>query len=98
VYHSIGALRKSVGLAALFLFLTLTFMLLAVGMYRPYSSWDPSVEQHPGNLVQKENVLKAGGYFGIITAAIAYYCGLSEMLTENDIFTIPIGKVPPRRD
>jgi len=77
----IGALRKSVGLSALFLFLTLTFMLLAVG-----------------NLVQKENVLKAGGYFGIITAAIAYYCGLSEMLTENDIFTIPIGKIPPRRD
>jgi len=34
VFHSIGALRKSVGLSALFLFLTITFMLLAIGTYR----------------------------------------------------------------
>ncbi|KAH9960037.1 Gpr1 family protein [Lactifluus volemus] len=75
----LGSLRKSVGLAALFFFLTLTFMVLAVG-----------------NLLDKENVVKGGGYLGIITALIAYYCGLGEMLTENDIFTIPLGKYPPR--
>ncbi|KAI0246868.1 Gpr1 family protein [Lactifluus subvellereus] len=76
----IGSLRKSVGLSALFLFLTLTFMLLAIG-----------------NLMEKENVVKGGGYLGIITAAIAYYCGLGELLTDNDLFTIPTGKYPPRR-
>lgn len=35
VFHSIGALRKSVGLSALFLFLTITFMLLAISTYQP---------------------------------------------------------------
>ncbi|KAI0294185.1 GPR1/FUN34/yaaH family-domain-containing protein [Russula brevipes] len=77
----IGALRKSVGLTALFFFLTLTFMLLAVGA-----------------LMKKVDVTKGGGYLGIITAIIAYYCGLSEMLTTNDIITIPSGKYAPRRD
>jgi len=69
------ALRKSVGFIALFLFLTLTFMVLAIGA-----------------LTKRVNVTKAGGYLGIVTAAIAYYCGLAELLTTNDLFTIPIGK------
>jgi succinate-acetate transporter protein len=34
VFHSIGSLRKSIGLTALFFLLTLTFMLLAVCEYR----------------------------------------------------------------
>jgi len=76
----IGALRKSVGLSALFLFLTITFMLLAVGF-----------------LMKKINVQKAGGYVGIATALIAYYCGLSEMLSANDIIQIPTGKFLARR-
>jgi len=75
----LGALRKSAGLTALFFFLTLTFMLLAVGF-----------------LMKKVNVTKGGGYLGIVTALIAYYCGLSEMLTTNDLFQIPIGKIAPR--
>ncbi|KAH9963646.1 GPR1/FUN34/yaaH family-domain-containing protein [Russula dissimulans] len=75
----VGALRRSVGLTALFLFLTLTFMLLAIGA-----------------LVNKANVTKAGGYVGVATALIAYYCGLAELLTSDDLFTIPIGKY--RRD
>jgi len=76
----IGALRKSVGLSALFLCLTITFMLLAIGF-----------------LMKKVNVQKAGGYVGILTALIAYYCGLSEMLTTNDIIQIPTGKFIARR-
>ncbi|KAI0259292.1 GPR1/FUN34/yaaH family-domain-containing protein [Gloeopeniophorella convolvens] len=76
----LGALRKSVGLTALFFFLTLTFMLLAIG-----------------NMMKKTDILKGGGYLGIITAFIAYYCGLSEMLTNEDAFTLPLGKYPPRR-
>jgi succinate-acetate transporter protein len=45
-----------------------------------------------GFLNQKVNIIKVGGYFGIVTALIAYYCGLAEMLTPNDIITLPTGK------
>lgn len=76
----IGSLRKSIGLSALFFFLTLTFMLLAIGF-----------------MMKKINIQKAGGYVGIVTAMIAYYCGLADMLTSNDIFQIPTGRHAPRR-
>jgi succinate-acetate transporter protein len=75
-------------------------MLLAIGTYHRDSSFVGFLtltEQRVGNMVKKENVAKAGGYVGIITAAIAYYCGLAEMLTSNDIFQLPTGKVTPRR-
>ncbi|KAI9444582.1 Gpr1 family protein [Lactarius indigo] len=39
-----------------------------------------------------ENIGKTGGAFGILTALIAYYCGLAELLTEDDLFTMPLGK------
>jgi hypothetical protein len=71
----IGSIRKSIGLSALFFFLTATFLVLAVGF-----------------LNQKTNIVKVGGYFGIITALIAYYCGLADMLTPHDICTLPTGK------
>ncbi|KAI9431423.1 Gpr1 family protein [Lactarius indigo] len=71
----IGALRKSVGLTALFFFLTITFMVLSIGF-----------------LMKKDNIGKAGGYLGIFTALIAYYAGLSELLTPDDLFTLPTGK------
>jgi len=45
-----------------------------------------------GFLNQKPNIIKVGGFCGIATALIAYYCGLAEMLTENDLFTLPTGK------
>jgi hypothetical protein len=77
----IGSLRKSIGLSALFFFLTSTFLVLSIGF-----------------LNQKDNIIKIGGYFGILTALIAYYCGLSEMLTPHDICTIPAGKHQPRHD
>jgi len=71
----LGSLRKSIGLSALFFFLTSTFLILAVGF-----------------LNKKVNIIKVGGYFGIVTALIAYYCGLAEMLTPSDMFTLPTGK------
>jgi len=45
---------------------------------------------------KSESIGKAGGAVGIATALVAYYCGLSELLTEDDIFTIPLGKYPPK--
>jgi len=71
----IGSLRKSIGLSALFFFLTLTFMVLAISF-----------------LMKKDNIGKAGGYLGVVTALIAYYCGLAEMLGPDDLFTLPLGK------
>jgi succinate-acetate transporter protein len=71
----LGSLRKSIGLTALFFFLTTTFFILGIGF-----------------LNQKVNIIKIGGFCGIATAVIAYYCGLAEMLTPNDLFTLPTGK------
>jgi len=56
-----------------------------------------STMDNTGFLNKKINIIKVGGYFGIATALIAYYCGLAELLTPNDILTIPTGK-HPRRD
>jgi succinate-acetate transporter protein len=71
----VGSLRKSIGLTALFFFLTLTFMVLAIG-----------------ELTKKANIGKAGGYLGIITALIAYYCGTAELLGRDGIVELPLGK------
>jgi len=71
----IGSLRKSLGLTALFFFLTLTFMVLGISF-----------------LMKNNNIGKAGGYLGIVTALIAFYCGLAELLTSDDLFTLPLGK------
>jgi hypothetical protein len=39
---------------------------------------------------------KAGGAVGIVTALVAYYVGLAELMTDDDLFTIPVGKHSPR--
>jgi len=46
-----------------------------------------------GEFSQSLKVAKAGGVFGIITALIAYYIGLSEMLAaeQRAIVTLPLG-------
>ncbi|KAI0041292.1 hypothetical protein FA95DRAFT_1501713 [Auriscalpium vulgare] len=75
----VAALRRTAAQVILFTFLTLTFMLLAVG-----------------ELVRSTGATKAGGYFGILTALIAYYVGFSELLTSNDIFTLPLGSLQKR--
>jgi len=39
-------------------------------------------------------VIKAGGAFGIVTAWVAFYCGLSDLLVkEESWFTLPLGKI-----
>ena len=48
-------------------------------------------------MMKKLNIQKAGGYVGIVTAMIAYYCGLADMLTSNDLFQIPTGRHAARR-
>lgn len=42
---------------------------------------------------------KGAGYTGVITALIAYYIGLSGILTREDSwFTLPLGDIPKRLD
>jgi hypothetical protein len=35
---------------------------------------------------------------GIIAALIAYYAGLSELFTPDDVIRLPVGKYNARRD
>ncbi|KAG6331275.1 hypothetical protein ID866_7813 [Astraeus odoratus] len=42
----------------------------------------------------KATITKTGGGFGILTAWIAYYCGLSELLVKGESwFTLPLGTI-----
>lgn len=44
-------------------------------------------------------ITKAGGGFGLLTAAIAYYCAMAELLRPDDAwFTLPLGHIPKRMD
>ena len=68
-------------------------MVLSIGAYCPYPpiSGTSHSNNNTGFLSDNVSILKVGGYFGIVTAGIAYYCGLSELLTPNDIITLPMG-------
>ncbi|KAH0826377.1 putative meiotically up-regulated protein [Lanmaoa asiatica] len=46
----------------------------------------------------KASLNQAGGAFGIVTAWIAYYCALSDLLVKNESwFTLPLGVIPQGR-
>ncbi|EAU86752.1 Gpr1 family protein [Coprinopsis cinerea okayama7 len=67
-FFLIVALRKNVTFIALFTFLTVTFLALAVGDFTTSTGW-----------------VRAGGVLGVITAFIAYYAGISELLAAEDM-------------
>lgn len=137
VVFSIACLRRSIGLALLFFFLTITFMLLAIGTFSPppshlrpsasislriYADSPPSFPpsflllplsplsgtrysllafartHNTANFIGKESVTTAGGVFGCITAFIAYYDGMSELLTIEDAFMLPMGHQIAKRN
>jgi succinate-acetate transporter protein len=73
----IAALKKNFTFIALFVFLTLTFGVLAAGAF-----------------TGMEHVTIAGGGLGIVTAFIAFYGALSELLVpEESLFTLPLGRI-----
>ncbi|KAI0736035.1 GPR1/FUN34/yaaH family-domain-containing protein [Earliella scabrosa] len=80
----IATLRRNVGLVVLFFFLTVTFALLG-------SSHFVLSNQIP--------LQKAGGSLGIVTALIAFYIALAEMLNDpvNSWFSLPLGPIPKGR-
>ena len=44
-------------------------------------------------------IAKAGGGFGLVTAAIAFYAGAAQLLTEeNSLITLPVGSLRRRRN
>ena len=44
-------------------------------------------------------IAKAGGAFGLVTAAIAFYAGAAQLLTEeNSLITLPVGSLRRRRN
>jgi succinate-acetate transporter protein len=46
-------------------------------------------------MFSQANLAKAGGALGIVTAFIAYYCAVSELLVkEESFFTLPLGQIP----
>jgi len=50
-----------------------------------------------GAFLDKVNITKAGGGFGILTAAIAYYAGAGGLITHDNSYVIfPGGKLPQR--
>ncbi|EJD04596.1 uncharacterized protein FOMMEDRAFT_19827 [Fomitiporia mediterranea MF3/22] len=48
-----------------------------------------------GKYVTNDKINMAGGGFGIITAFIAYYCGVANMYSrESSFFSLPLGPIP----
>jgi len=78
----VASTRRNIGLMALFFFLTVTFMLLAISKF-----------------LAMPTVGKAGGATGVITALVAYYVGLAELLIRDESwFTLPLGTISKRVD
>lgn len=68
-------------------FVALLFFLCITFVLLAVGAWNASV-----------NVTKAGGGFGILTAMIAYYCGLSELLVKGESwFGLPLGTIKQER-
>jgi succinate-acetate transporter protein len=65
-YMTVGSLRVSGAVAAVFVFLTITFLFLTIGAFTVSTGWD-----------------KAGGWFGIITALLAWYASFAVVVNQT---------------
>jgi len=81
-YMVLPSLRVSAAVAAVFVLLTITFVLLTIGAFR-----------------SNMTVNHWGGYFGIATAAVAWYTSFAGVVNETFkkaiIPTIPLAPPPP---
>jgi len=78
-YMLIASLRVSGAVAAVFLFLALTFLFLCIGAYAESTGWT-----------------KTGGWFGLITAALAWYASFAGV--TNSTFKRAVLPVFPLAD
>jgi succinate-acetate transporter protein len=80
-YMVLPSLRVSAAVAAVFILLTITFVLLTIGAFQ-----------------SKMTVTEWGGYFGIATAAVAWYTSFAGVVNETFkkaiIPTIPLAPPP----
>lgn len=78
-FLTVGTLRSSFAFFGLFFTLTMTFILLAAGYYKG----------------EDENLLKAGGWFGLITALFAWYNAVAALWNPgNSFIKLPVGQFP----
>jgi succinate-acetate transporter protein len=75
-FFLLATFRKNVTFIALFGFLAVTFLVLAIGEF-----------------AASANAHKAGGALGIVTAFIAFYAGVSELLGNDSLFALPLGSL-----
>jgi len=79
----ICTLRSTVAFFLLFFFLDMTFLLLGIG-YLQASNGAPD-----------KNVIRAGGYFGLFAAFMAWYNALAGLADDsNSFFIIPVAHFP----
>jgi succinate-acetate transporter protein len=78
-YMLVASLRVSGAVAAVFLFLALTFLFLCIGAYAASSGWT-----------------KTGGWFGLITAVLAWYASFAGV--TNSTFKRTVMPVFPMAD
>jgi hypothetical protein len=80
----ICTLRSTVAFFLLFFFLDLAFLFLFLARFYPTAEGGPSVSLN-----------KAGGYFGIFSAFVAWYNALAGLAdTSNSFFIIPVAHFP----
>ncbi len=84
VYMFVASLRTSAAVALTFFLLSITFILLAIG--------ESSLQ---GGTATTNNTFKIGGYFGIATAAAAWYASFAAVV--NSTFGRVIAPVFPLR-
>jgi uncharacterized protein len=68
-YMTIAALRTSTALLGVFVFLTLTFVFLALGQFQ--------------NGTNPDSLTKIGGYLGIVTGLIAWYASAAGVINAT---------------
>jgi succinate-acetate transporter protein len=80
----ICTLRSTVAFFLLFFFLDLAFLLLGIGHLRASDAGVP-----------QPNTIKAGGYFGLFAAFMAWYNALAGIADDsNSFFVIPVAHFP----
>ena len=79
LFMTVATLRSSIALFGLFFTLTMAFMFLAIGYYKGAD----------------ESFLKAGGWFGLITALFAWYNAVAAIWNkDNSFIVLPVGQFP----
>ncbi|KAF9002061.1 GPR1/FUN34/yaaH family-domain-containing protein [Cyathus striatus] len=83
VIFLISVVRRSISFAVLLFFWSLTYLMLAIGQFRP---------------AHARGLNDAGGAFSFVTAVVGFYIGLSQLMNAEmaTLFPMPLGHVGPR--